>query len=365
MDSSESLRIVYVGESWRGSSARSLREALEAFGGIEVDDILENQFTLSGGSRILRAANRLLRPLQQRELANEIALHVHHFRPHVLLVYKGTNVPQYLIREMKRRGVRTVNVYPDISPHLYGHRHAACVGEYDLVISTKPWHPSSWSAEYGYSNRCVFVPHGYDPAVHYWPHPPDQQVCDIVLVANYREEYGELMSRLGSLMPDRTISCSIAGWGWSSHAKQLPTHWRLVGPVSGRAYGVLLRGGRVVIAPVWTTPCVRSRQYAGDQDSTRSYELAAAGSFFLHRATPYIRTVYKEGSEVVLWDNVNELARQIRVLLPQSELRRSIAQAAHLRAVPEYSIPSRARLVVRHIRSLLSECVQQQRTETE
>lgn len=354
MSDSSLLRILYVGESWRGSSARSLREALGAKAGIELDDISEDRFVTVGDSWPLRGARRLLRRFEHHALARAVALQVHHFKPDVLLVYKGTCVSKSLLREMRLLGVRTANVYPDASPVAYGRRHAASVGEYDLVISTKPWHPGRWRKDFGYANKCVFVPHGYDPTVHYWPGPSDQQDIDIVLVATCRDEYGVTMARLGQLIPDRDVSCTIGGCGWRAYSRSVPSHWRLVGPVSGRAYGTLLRRGRIVIAPVTRHVRGRAGSCEGDQDSTRSYELAAAGTFFLHRATPYIRDVYREDKEVVLWDDVDELAGKIRLYLGHPDARRIIAEAAHRRAVPDYSIPTRANAILTHIRALVS-----------
>jgi hypothetical protein len=37
-----------------------------------------------------------------------------------------------------------VNIYPDLSPPAHGEQHKKAVGQYDLVISKKPFHPAIW-----------------------------------------------------------------------------------------------------------------------------------------------------------------------------------------------------------------------------
>ena len=68
-------------------------------------------------------------------------------RHDVLMVYKGSEVSAAALRQAKRVGAFTVNVFPDCSPHAHGARLKAMVGEYDLVVSTKPFHPAGWQRQ--------------------------------------------------------------------------------------------------------------------------------------------------------------------------------------------------------------------------
>ena len=110
-----------------------------------------------------------------------------------------------------------------------------------------------------------------------------------------------------------------------------------------------MRRGKVVIAPVHTEVVVNGIQQPGDEDTTRTYELAAAGCFFLHRRTPFVQTVYEEASEVPMWDTPQELAKLVRRWLPDEIGRRAFAIKAHARAVPAYSIPQRAANILQQI----------------
>jgi len=345
------MKILFVGETWKGSSARSLREALTVLPGVYMDAIGEDLYFPKGSSLLVRGTNRLLRPWHRAELEREIATKIAALRPDVLMVYKGGGVTADVVRRAKQLGLFTVNVFPDCSPHAYGIQLRAAMGEYDLVVSTKSFHPIGWGPIYGYSNRCVFVPHGYDPAVHYWPDLPDpsKQDFDVVMVSGWRPQYHETLQQLANRPMGQQLHVGVAGPGWVKRAGEFPQTWQIAGGIHGRAYGEFVRRGKIVIAPVHREVVINGVQQPGDEDTTRTYELAAAGCFFLHRRTPYARTVYDENTEVPMWDDVDELAALIAKYLPLDAKRLEMAARAQARAVPAYAIPSRAKQVLRFV----------------
>jgi spore maturation protein CgeB len=246
-----------------------------------------------------------------------------------------------------------INIFPDCSPHAHGRRLQESMSCYDLVISTKPFHPQLWQSVYGYRNSCVFVPHGYDPAVHYWGDPSPSQAYDVALCCTWRPEYHRLMRSFANALDDDRVSVAIAGSGWSAHRNQFPQHWHFVGLREGPAYGEFLRSAKIAIAPVNREMLIGGVKQPGDEDTTRTYELAAAHCFFLHQRTDYVATVYDEQNEVPLWGDATELASLVRHWLPDEAGRRLMAARAHARAVPAYSIPQRAVGVLQHIEQLI------------
>jgi len=342
------IRVLFVGHLWNGSSARSLREALSILNGVEMDDVGEDLYLPRYRSKPLRILNRAIKPLQRKELEHAVLTRLDVFRPDVLIVYKGNGIGHSLVDKARQKGVLTVNVFPDCSPHAFGNRLKSAMGAYDLVISTKPFHPEGWAAIYGYENLCVCVPHGYDPAVHLWNEPPGEQPFDVVLAASWRPEYEELMHTFGTATADARLRVGVAGAGWNRH--KFPAVWEFVGPLTGRSYGQWLRSGKIAIAPVHTNVIIDNVRQPGDQDTTRTYELAAAWTFFLHKRTPFVQTLYDEKTEVPMWDDAKELASKVLAYLPKEDVRRQMAATAHARAVPSYSIPARAEEVLHYIR---------------
>jgi hypothetical protein len=172
---------------------------------------------------------------------------------------------------------------------------------------------------------------------------------DVVMAANWRAEYDNLVRRIAQLLPDKSISVAIAGPGWAERREQFPDHWIYPGAPHGRSYINLLRSGRIAIAPVSRDVEINGRRQPGDEDSTRTYELAAAHCFFIHRRTEFVKTLFDESSETPMFDTAEELVGLIREYLPKEELRRSMAYAAHSRATPAYSLDERAHDIVREI----------------
>ncbi len=348
------MKILYVGESWKGSAARSLREAVERLSEDHVGEVGEDQFVPRYRTLIPRIGNRVLKRWQKAELEQEIRGKIDVLEPEVLLVYKGEWVSASLIRETSSRGILTVNVFPDYSPHAFGSGLAEAMGCYDLVVSTKPFHPESWRPIYGYSNKCVFVAHGYDPSIHYWSGPAESHDFDVVLAAFWRPEYGELLEEFHRAVRGDDLTVAVAGPGWISRWPKRPKGWEFHDGIFGRAYGSFVRRGRMVIAPVHRRVVVDGKRQPGDVDTMRTYELAAAHTFFLHKRSDYLRTVYDEETEVPMWESAEELADLVRHYRGRDAERREAAARAHARAVPAYSIDSRARGVLRYIEAEMS-----------
>jgi hypothetical protein len=349
------LKILFVGETWKGSSARSLRESLNKLPEVIIDEVGEDHYTPKYRSLILRIFNRILKPFQINDLARDINGKIIAMKPDVLLIYKGSAVRADFVIAAKAKGILTVNVFPDYSPHSYGKSLQKAMGEYDLVISTKPFHPDSWQTIYGYTNNCECIPHGYDPEVHYWSEPSQEQDFDVILAASWRAEYHELMLSLANLVGNLNLRIGVAGTGWQNQQSDFPKDWVFAGPLYGRAYGDWVRRGKIAIAPLHTRVIVAGVHQPGDVDTTRSYELAAANCFFLHKRTTYIQTVYDEKTEVPMWDNTEELAQLIREYIPLQSKRLEMTAKAHLRAVPAYSVPTRSQKVLELIQNQLKQ----------
>jgi glycosyltransferase involved in cell wall biosynthesis len=340
------MKILFVSETWLGSCARSIREALSRYPEIEIDELAEDAVIPKVKSRVLRALHRVIRPLYHAEFNQQVLERLRGSPPDFLVTYKGHPVHTDLLRAVSALGVKTVNIYPDCSPHAHGKAHRKAVGEYDLVISTKPFHPGLWREGYGYHNRCVFVPQGYDPLLHLAPSRPTPCLYDVVMIATYRAEYGRLMLDFAKALCDVRLKVVIGGFGWDALKGQLPKEWYLPGTVLGRSYGSLLRSGKICIAPLTGNMQINKHRQSGDVDSTRSYELAAAHCFFIHRRTYYISELY-ETAGVPMFDDGEELAEHVLHYINAPEERARIAQAAHQTAVPAFSLDKRAEEIYR------------------
>jgi hypothetical protein len=346
-------KILFIGESWKGSSARSLKEGLSLLPNIYIEEVSEDHYIPKGHSIAIRAANKFFKFFYKIELSNEIKQKIRIDNPSIFLAYKGNLINSSTVQIIKAQGIFTVNVFPDCSPHAHGRQLRKAIGEYDLVISTKPFHPENWKSIYGYSNKCVFVPHGYDPTVHYWPDPPEKKDIDIILLASWRPLYEKLLLDLSLELDTSGMNVLIAGNGWGKCKNRLPSNWHFPGGIYGRLYGETARRAKIVLAPVHSKNSSFLEQHPGDVDTTRTYELASAGCFFLHQRTDYVKKIYNEETEVPMWSNISELSNLIKYYLPLKEKRDIMAIRAHKKAVPNYSTHFSAQQVMNQIRSHL------------
>lgn len=346
------MKLLFIGESWLGSCARSMREALARRTDVELDEINEEAFLPKHRAKWLRGIHRLLGPQYRRELGDAVLTRVKRLQPDVVMTYKGNPIDTDLLGRIKAcaPGVLTVNVYPDYSPHAYGPSHRAAVGAYDLVISTKPFHPAAWLSTYGYTNECLFVPQGYDPKLHLVTAAPEGQAqLDLAMVATWRPEYHRLMTELVPALGDLNLNVAIGGNGWRDHAAEFPAHWQFPGELTGRSYVDFLRSASICVAPVNRNVEIGGHTQPGDEDTTRTYELSAVHCFFIHQRTPFMQTVYDESKEVPMFNDANELATHVRNFIDQPGLRAEFAARAQARAVSAYSLDARAAEIVRII----------------
>lgn len=349
------MKILFVGESWLGSCARSLKESLERLEEIKIDQVNEDMYFSKKNTVFRRITNRILSSYFLMKFERKVLSKVDNIKPDVVICYKGYHVHKKLIEKLKAKKCFVVNVYPDLSPHNHGKRHKIAVGGYDLVISTKVFHPEHWKSIYGYSNECIFIPQGYDPELHLINSPPEKYIYDLALVATYRQEYDDLLQELASLMNNEPISVIIGGNGWSAVKKHYPSSWRFVGAVGGKTYLNTLRSARICIAPLTTKMVVNSESQPGEVDTTRTYELAAAYCFFIHRRTNYLQSLYNEETEVPMFDDAKELANHIKFYINREKVRLQMAASAHNRAVPAYSIDARSKMIASVLRNKIAE----------
>ena len=344
------MKLLFVGDSWLGSNARSMREALSRQPGTLVEEIAADRYVPIAAAAVTQVFNRVLAPFQRKALKAQVWDTAAFLRPDAIVIYKGMGLDAPFVRRL-RTLAPVVNIFPDYSPHAYGRALAEAMGVYDLVLSTKQYHPEGWKKIYGYDNRCACVTHGYDPLLDLRVDAPSEFAFDVALVATGRAEYGELLSGIAARLRP-SVRVLVTGNYWGKFRARLPDHWVFAAGRHGVSYTESVRQAKIVLAPVQTRVAVEGRVQPGDVDTARTYQLAAAHCFFIHRRTPFVQGLYDESTEVPMFDDAGELADKIEHYLPRDEARRAMAAAAHARAVPAYSLDRRAAEVLRHIAAL-------------
>jgi len=337
------LPILFIGQNWLGSCARSFKEALVRCN-LRVEEICEHDYIPKWQSGAVKVCLRLLQSSLIKNFNSAVLKKFEQCSPKLIVVYKGTYIKSNTIKRMKDHGAAVVNIFPDVIPTSHGEILKKALGNYDLVVSTKVWHPQAWKSIFNYNNPCEFIAHGYDPIIHIRnPNQRRNSVADVVLVATYRDEYANLIIDLSKEPGMSALKMEIYGANWFPLRNQLPPTWKVFEAVHGYSYAETLLRGKICLSPVSSDIVIEKQKYPGDVDSSRTYEIPATGSCFIHKRTDYVHTIFKEGEEVLLYSSSDELANHIRRLLADSNLYDEMRISAHKRCVPRDSLDNRAK----------------------
>src|SRR5205823_4963428 len=95
---------LFRSESWLGSCARSLKEALTRQPGVHLDEVNEDLFFPKHQAKWLRSIDRLLRGAYKRELERQVLDRVSAFGPDFVITYKGFPLDARVLARLRGMG---------------------------------------------------------------------------------------------------------------------------------------------------------------------------------------------------------------------------------------------------------------------
>lgn len=331
--------VVVAGEYWHGATAAGLARGLRRLGwlvaDIDLDDYLIGSRALGG-----RLLNRTFGPFSSARYTDQIISLAQRTGSDLFIATKGSFVTAAGLQSLGRDGVFRVNYFPDVSFDHPGFSQAR-LAYYDLIVTTKTFHLDHLRGCFG-ADRVAFVPHGYSPAVHRRRQPAlseGEYEYDICYIGSASESKLAWLADLPDRFPDKRIA--VAGAYWATVARGTPLERCFVGhSVTGDYYARMLELSRINIALHFGS--VSQRGWS-DAVSTRTFEIPACGGFMLHIDNDEVRALFRVPEEIDVFATKEELYAKIDFYLDRSELRRTMIEAAHHRAVPAYSLDSRAK----------------------
>ncbi len=259
-------------------------------------------------------------------------------RPQVMLTVKGSFIAAATLHELRRRGVRTVNFYPDRDFAHEGSQEDA-LDAYDLMITSKAYQLDYLKARLG--DRAAFVHHGYVPAVHRRRIPAGETphfLWDVSYIGNADPEKLAWLSALAVALPD--LSMIVVGNGWRALARGTPVERFVLGaPLVGDHFARVAEHSRINLAVHYGSHAATGWQ---DRVSTRTFEIPACGGFMLHVDSDELRSLFEPGAECDVFSTPQEMVDQVARYLSEEARRVAIADRGHARAVPAYSLTARA-----------------------
>jgi hypothetical protein len=336
------VRILFIGENWLGSCARACSAALRR-AGCDVLDLDVQTFVPQWSHTSLRLLRRLFASSIAANFNDQVLRAAEKHCAEILLAFKGNFVFKESLQILRERGVATYNYYPDRLVLARGTKFERSLPEYDCFFDTK----RTWDGDMPDRLRLrdrVFVPHGYDADVHN-PVALSQAemryfASDVSFVGTHTLRKERILDDLLKLLPG--LSLRIFGNDWANCRSARLKPYIFGTAVCGQTYAKVIAASKINLAIMGVSDDVL------DETTTRTFEIPACGGFMLHESSQEVKDLYREGSEIVLFENPPDLADKIQFYLANPELARRIAAAGYRRAVPAYSYDARMQTILKY-----------------
>lgn len=338
------MKILCIGEEWRGSNASGLFNAFSRKGfSIEIVNDLKfiSLASVSVGAKI---GNRLVRYFQVKDFNLQISRIANRLNPDLVLIYKGSFVYPETILSIKKKGIPVINFFPDVSFTAHGKYIPFCIPLYDHIFTAKSFGAADLERNFNYTSQKVsFVPHGFDPLVHKRVNPSTDKsiACEASFIGNYSKDKFSKLSKLKELMPN--LDLKIWGGIWISYLDE-PLKNAIQGiAVSGDSYALAINSSKVNIALL--SGLVKGAS-SGDQITSRTFDIPSAGGFMIHQRTDEVKLYYVEDQEICCFDSMEELADKIKFYLGNEKERLAIAERGYQRSLKEHSLDARCAQII-------------------
>jgi spore maturation protein CgeB len=336
------LKILCVGQEWRGSNASGLFYALSRIG-CAVSIINDHHYiSLSSVSAGLKIMERLIRPWQVREYNKRLISETQLFKPHLVLVYKGPFVEPETILSWKNLSIPVVNFFPDVSFMSHGKRIPRCIAYYDFIFTTKSFGSNDLHRNFGIPHTKVhYVPHGFDPLIHRKIEDPQSLFrCDVSFIGTYSLHKEDYLLCLKKNLP----SLDLKIWGNWLRSRTTILKSSIQGDgVFGDLYALAINSSKINIALLSEEVLGAS---SGDKITSRTFHIPASGGFMLHQRTDELLSYFEEDNEVVCFDSSEELIDKVSYYLKNEHVRQRISANGYDRAQREHSLDARARELI-------------------
>ncbi|OPX07675.1 glycosyltransferase [Gordonia sp. i37] len=314
------MKILFVGDDWIGSNARSLADGFRA-AGHDVVVIDSTRVTLPArlsASWTYSKAARRRAPWVVDRLHDEIDSVARDFRPDMLFCYKTVHLDQD--RLLNVPAALRVHYSADDVANPYNITDAYLKSEHlwDLIVTTKRYNVPEVLGRGG--KAALFVWSAYDPAWHFPAARRGRDHHRIGFIGACRDDRRDLMIRLGRRYGDDLL---VQGPGWRRVAALQATQAVVTGPAYGQEFSL-------AVAKVEANLVLLNSDNR-DRHTCRTFEIPAAGGLFVGERTDEHAELLDDGTECLLFSDEDELHSQLALVREHPERASGIARAGHRR----------------------------------
>jgi hypothetical protein len=290
--------------------------------------------------------------LFNRYFISTVALH----KPHIVLIWRGTNILPLALKKLRRLGVEKITSYnhddftgPEIgAPVPWYHKRlwrlylkcAPLIDHHFVKRDSNIAHLLCIGAKNAHIMPMWFVPQIHKP-VHLSISEHARFDTDVVFVGHYEPD-----GREDSIRALVLAGIQVKLWGghyWSRSV--LGDLYEQLAPIvhaEGAEYAKALCGAKVCL-------CFLSKLNR-DTYTRRCFEIPACGKVMLAERTDVLMQFFKEDEEACFFSSQEELVSKVKWLINNPDIRESIAQAGLRRVWTDgHDITSRARKFLENI----------------
>ncbi|GGF12839.1 CgeB family protein [Williamsia phyllosphaerae] len=290
------MKILFVGDDWVGSNARSLADGFRQ-AGHDVVVIDSSPITLprrlSPSWTFAKATTRRA-PWTTERLHTDIEQAAATFRPDMLFCYKTIHLDQPRLLSVPA-ALRVHYSADDMSnPYNTTPGYLEHESRWDAVVTTKRHNVAEMTARG--ARHVTFVLSAYDPA---WHHPCATRTPRRYLVGFIGARRPDRVDLLHTLAQKHGRDMYLAGPGWRRDTALVKSSAAVAGPSYGQDLSV-------AIAPVCANLVLLNSDNR-DTHTCRTFEVPAAGGLFVGERTDEHNELLTEGTEALLFDSPAEL----------------------------------------------------------
>ncbi|MFI5776504.1 glycosyltransferase [Nocardia sp. NPDC051570] len=290
------MRILYLGDDWLGSNARSLADGFRQAGHdvVVVDTTAVTLPARLSPSWLYAKASHRRAPWTLAAVHDRIDALAADFAPDMLFAFKAVHLDQQ--RLLSVPAALRVHYSPDdvANPENISAEYLAHEPEWDLVVTTKRHNVEELRARG--AGAVTFVPSAYDPA---WHHPCARRGGSQFLAGFIGAQRPDRRALLVELAREHGDRFAVYGPGWRRVASMRRSAAAVRGPVYGQQFSI-------AVAAV-TANLVLLNSANRDTHTCRSFEIPAAGGLFVGERTDEHAALLTEGTECFLFSSHAEL----------------------------------------------------------
>jgi hypothetical protein len=316
------MRILYVGDDWVGSNARSLADGFRQAGHevVVVDSTgVSLPPRLSPPWMYAKVQGRRA-PWEVEAVHRRIERVAADLRPDLLFCFKTIHLDQRRLLDTPARW--RVHYSPDDASNPYNTSpdYLALEHEWDLLVTTKRHNVDELLARG--AQAVTFVHSAYDPAWHHLSAHRSTRRYLVGFVGTCRPDRRDEVLALARRFGDQLV---VRGPGWWRVPQLRLTRATVGGPVYGEHFST-------VVASV-TANLVLLNSDNRDTHTCRSLEVPAAGGLFVGERTDEHAALLTEGTECLLFSHEDELHQVLQWCRDNPDRAMAIARSGHQRIV--------------------------------